>query len=200
MVFFDGLPLIADLVTRLERNGGRSCSLAGVEASLALCLSPTLKLLGVAVEGALGLEADAVLGVTVEALGGRPRLLGVTLEAKSAVVCLALFKLGGSGGGIVVVMARLGLAAAAVVSKILPRGVVIVEGTSRSGDGARASFLSLLGGMRQCCTVAMLNLVIEERIVELLFRCKYWGTRLAPSGCRVTSLYAYEVKQRAFPI
>lgn len=140
-------------MTRFERNGGRSWSLAGVEASLALCLPPTRKPLGVAVEGALGLVADAVLGVAVEALGRRPRLLGVTSEAKSAAVCLVLFELGGSGGGIVVVIARFGLAAAAVVSKILPRGVVIVEGISGSGDGACADFLPLFGGIEAvlCC-------------------------------------------------
>jgi hypothetical protein len=135
-------------VTR--RDDGNSVSLAGVEASLALCLSPTLKLLGVAVEGALDLVADVDLGVTVEALGGRPRLLGVTSELDATLVCLGLFALGGSGGGMVLVMARLGLVAAAVVSKVLPRGVVTVEGTSGSGagDGARVGFLpTLLGGI-----------------------------------------------------
>lgn len=144
---------MADLVTRLERNGGRSCSLAGVDASLALCLSPTLRFLGVAVEGALGLEADAVLGVMVEAFGGRPRLLGVTSETESTAVRLALFELGGSGGGIVVVIARFGLVAAAVVSTILPRGVVIVEGISGSGEGTRVGLLPLLGGIGAvwCC-------------------------------------------------
>ena len=68
---------MADLVTRLLRKGGKAFSLTGVEASLALCLSPVLKLLGVAEETALGV---ADLGVAVEALGGRPRLLGVTSE------------------------------------------------------------------------------------------------------------------------
>jgi hypothetical protein len=43
-------------------------------------------------------------------------------------------------------MLRFGLAAAAVVSKILPRGVVIVKGTSDSGDGA-PDFLPFLGGI-----------------------------------------------------
>lgn len=92
--------------------------------------------------------ADAVLGVLAEAFGRRPRLLGVTSEVDAALAVLGFLELGGSGGGMVVVMARLGLAAAAVVSKVLPRGVVIVEGTSGAGDGARAGFLpTLLGGI-----------------------------------------------------
>jgi hypothetical protein len=137
---------MADLVTRLLLNGGKVFSLLGVEAILALCLSPVLKLLGVAEETALGV---AVLGVVVEALGGRPRRLGVPSvfdDVSAARVCFAFLRLGGSGGGMVEVMLRFGLAAAAVVSKILPRGVVTVEGTSDSGDGA-ADFLPFLGGI-----------------------------------------------------
>lgn len=41
-----------------------------------------------------------------------------------------------------------------------------------------------------------LNFVIEDRIVELLFRCKHWGTRLALSEHCVTSLYTDEVEQQ----
>jgi hypothetical protein len=47
LVLFGGLPLprlgaMADLVTRFLLNGGNANSLTGVEASLALCLSPIL--------------------------------------------------------------------------------------------------------------------------------------------------------------
>ena len=56
----------------------------------------------------------------------------------------------------VVVMLRFVLAAAAVVSKILPRGVVTVEGTSGSGDGAcAATFLPFLGGIGRRCIDVM---------------------------------------------
>ena len=90
----------------------------------------------------------------------------------------------------VLVMVRLGRAAAAVVSNILPRGVVTVKGTSVSGDGdgARAiTFLPFLGGIGRCCIDEMAGmsccLVIKESR-KLVFRCKYWGTRLAPSQSR----------------
>jgi len=60
----------------------------------------------------------------------------------------------------VLVIVRFGLAAAAVVSKILPRGVVTVEGTSGSGDGARAAtFLPFLGGIVWCCMDVMAEMV-----------------------------------------
>jgi hypothetical protein len=91
----------------------------------------------------------ALLGVAVEALGRRPRFFGVTSElddVSAARVCFTFLRLGGSGGGMVLAMLRFGLAAAAVVSKILPRGVVIVKGTSDSGDGA-PDFLPFLGGI-----------------------------------------------------
>jgi len=62
----------------------------------------------------------------------------------------------------VLVMVRFGLAAAAVVSKILPRGVVTVEGTSASGDGARAAtFLPFLGGIGRCCMDVMAEMVFN---------------------------------------
>jgi hypothetical protein len=174
LVFFGGLPLprlgaMADLVTRLVLNGGKAFSLAGVEASLALCLSPVRKLLGVAVEADLGVARLGVadLGVAVEALGGRPRFLGVTSElddASAARVVFAFLRLGGSGGGMVLAMVRFGLVAAAVVSKILPRGVVTVEGTSGSGDGARAtSFLPFLGGIERCCIDVIIEMVFFVR-------------------------------------
>lgn len=157
---FGGLPLPrlmggrADLVTRLLVDFvvagplrlvtvGKDVSLAGVEANLALCLSPTLKALGVD----LGVAVGADFGVVVaRALGGRPRLLGVTSEADEVLTRLALFALGGSGGGMVVAMLRLGRPAAAVVSYVLPRGVVTVGGTGESvaGEGANADADCLL--------------------------------------------------------
>lgn len=97
----------------------------------------------------------ALLGVAVEALGGRPRFLGVTSELEDvsiARVCFTFLRLGGSGGGMVLAMLRFGLAAAAVVSKTLPRGVVTVEGTSDSGDGA-PDFLPFLGGILAVCCI-----------------------------------------------
>lgn len=109
----------------------------------------------------------ADFGVAVEGLGGRPRLLGVTseLDDVSAVcVCFGFFRLGGSGGGMVLVMVRFGRAAAAVVSNILPRGVVTVKGTSVSGDGVgdgarAATFLPFLGGIEWSCIDVVAEIV-----------------------------------------
>jgi hypothetical protein len=74
-------------------------------------------------------EEEEAKGVANLALCLVPVGLGVP-ETEEALLPTRVYLAGGSGAGMVVVMVRLGLEAAAVVSMTLPLGVVMVEGTA----------------------------------------------------------------------